>query len=104
VIFPLSKNAIVPKSNAAPLPPMWKQAINYGKAQALAVERAFEGKPVLRSREETIRLVEHFCKGHGAGEICGYFRFSDGKCAKCGCPVGKRAGRAGLGCPIGKFQ
>jgi hypothetical protein len=101
-MFPISKRAIAP-TNAPKLPPIHRQALNYAKAQAVAAVRIIKAEQVLRSREETARLVETHCKGHGSGEVCEFYRFSDGRCGACGCPVYKRAARIGLGCPKRKF-
>jgi hypothetical protein len=103
MIFKLSKKAVAPV-NAPPLPPIHKQAANYARAQGVAVRQVIKGADVFRSKEETTRLVEHHCKGHGTGEICDRYRFVDQKCATCGCPVMKRAGMVGLGCPLRKFR
>lgn len=104
MIFKISKRAVAPQSGPPPLPPIHKQAMNYAKAQGIAVRQVVRREPVLREFEETRRLVEHHCKGHGTGEICEFYRFEDRKCAACGCPVMARAARVGLGCPKGKFR
>jgi hypothetical protein len=102
--FPISKKAVVPKQGPPPLPPIHKQAVNYAKANAITAARVLTGKQAARSEAEVERLVEHHCLGHGTGEVCPKYRFSDRKCAECGCPVRKRARRLGLGCPLGKFR
>jgi hypothetical protein len=88
-------------SHPYPMPGMLQQAKNALGAAGRVVRNIFQGKKVLRTEEDTKRIIE-ICKA------CEFLRQSNGRCTKCGCTVisdiFSKASLTTEVCPIGRWK
>lgn len=78
------------KIGEPPCPSLPRQAVSYAKAKTRDL---LAGRP-RRTHEECARIVRDIC------EPCEWFRASDRKCSKCGCPVGVKIPLKREHCPL----
>jgi hypothetical protein len=95
----------LPKPSARtepPLPSAIAQALNFGKSIYRAASSVAHGNP-LKLSEATVERRREICNA------CEFYRASDGRCSKCGCPTSNRGiilSKTELFsefCPVGKW-